>query len=73
MNVSPKVSAGVGAAGASTPLSIIVVWVFSLFHINVPAEVAVAMGSLVAAVASGIGGYIVPHVEPPVPPPPAVP
>lgn len=63
MNVSAKVSAGVGAAGASTPLSIVVIWILGLFNVQVPPEVAAAIASLIAAIASGIGGYIVPHTE----------
>jgi hypothetical protein len=59
--MSPKVAAGAGAAGASSPLSIIVIWLIGLTHVTLPPEVAVAIGSLVAAGASLLAGYLVPH------------
>lgn len=65
MDISPKVSAGAGAAGGSTPLSIIVIWALGQAHITIPPEVAAAIAALVAALASGIAGYLVPHVAPP--------
>lgn len=66
MGVSPKVSAAAGAAGASTPLSIVVIWVIGLLHVTVPPEVAAAIASLLASLASLVAGYIVPH-NPPAP------
>ena len=58
-SVSPKVVAGAGGVGVSTPFSILVVWVLGVFNINVPPEVAVAIGTLVGALASLVSGYVV--------------
>lgn len=59
--ISPKVSAAAGAAGGSTPLSIVIIWLIGLLHVTIPPEVAAAIASLVAALASLIAGYVVPH------------
>lgn len=69
--ISPKVSVGAGAAAGSTPLSIVIVWALSLFHVTVPPEVAVSISALLAAGSSLLAGYYAPHVgdvPPPVPP-----
>lgn len=67
--VSPKVSAAAGAAGGSTPLSIVIIWLLGMAHIMVPPEVAVSIGTLVASGAALAAGYWVPHG----PQPPAAP
>lgn len=59
--VSPKVSAAGGAAGASTPLSIVIIWLIGLLHVTVPPEVAAAIASLIAAFAAIVAGYLMPH------------
>lgn len=61
MPVSSRVVAGAGAAGGSTPLSIIVIWVLGLAHVAVPPEIAAAIAALVASLASGMAGYMMPH------------
>ena len=41
--VSSKVVAGAGAAGGSTPLSIVLIWALGLVHVTVPPEIAAAI------------------------------
>ena len=62
--VSPKVAAASGAAGVSTPLSMIVIWAMGLLGVQVPPEIGGAIASLIAAVAAAIGGYLAPHANP---------
>ncbi|WP_290646812.1 hypothetical protein, partial [Aquabacterium sp.] len=90
--ISPRVSNGLGAAGGSAPIAIILIWAIGLilghWQIQVPPEIAGAMGSLFSAAAGFLGGYLtrleagpiapVPVQAPqapsaPVIPPPAVP
>lgn len=63
--VSPKVSAAAGAAGGSTPLSIVICWLIGLAGLTVPPEVAVSIGALIASAAALVAGYLVPHAPPP--------
>ena len=65
MPVSSKVVAGAGAAGGSTPLSIIIVWALGLAHVTVPPEIAAAIAALIASLASGTAGYMVRHNDAP--------
>lgn len=51
-----KVSPKVAAAGGSAALAVVVVWVLSLFGVDVPQEVAVAIPTVLAVVA----GYLQP-------------
>lgn len=46
-SVHPKVAAG-GAIG--TPLGVVLVWVLGQFGVEMPAEVAAALGTVVGAV-----------------------
>jgi hypothetical protein len=66
--ISPKVAAGAGAAGSSTPLSIIIIWILGLLNVTVPPEVAASIGALIAALGSLFAGYMVPHQQPAGPP-----
>jgi len=59
--MSPKVSNGFGAAGGSTPVTIIIVWLIGLMHVTIPPEVAAAIASLVAALCGLLAGYMTPH------------
>lgn len=59
--ISPKVSAGAGAAGASAPLSTILIWLIGLLGVVIPPEVAAAMAGLIAAIVGLVAGYMVPH------------
>jgi hypothetical protein len=64
---SKVTAAGVGGAAA-----LIVVWVLSLFHVDVPTLVSAAL----TLVASFGAGYVIPErnpVDPPVPPVPPTP
>lgn len=63
MDISPKVSAGVGAAGLSAPLSILVTWGLGAIGVPVPPEVSMATASLLASVLGGVAGWLVPHVQ----------
>ena len=65
--ISPKVAAAGGAAGVSTPLSMIVIWALGLLHVTVPPEIGGAIASLIAALAAVVAGYLVPHQAPPAP------
>lgn len=66
--VSPKVSAAAGAAGGSTPLSIVICWAIGLLGLTVPPEVAVSIGALVASGSALLAGYFVPgHIQIPAP------
>lgn len=65
--ISPKVSAGAGAAGGSTPLSILIIWGLGLSGLVVPPEVAASIGALIAGLSSLLAGYLVPHVGAPSP------
>jgi hypothetical protein len=74
--VSPKVTAGLGGAGATTPLSIVIIWALGLTGLTVPPEVAGAIAALIATLGSGLAGYTVHDpsraaVPDPEPPPPA--
>ena len=62
--VSPKVSAAAGAAGGSTPLSIVICWLIGLTGLTVPPEVAVSIGALVASGSALLAGYLIPHAQP---------
>lgn len=66
--VSPKVAAAAGSAGATTPLGVIVVWLIGLTGTQVPPDVAIAIGALLASGAAFVGGYLTPH-QPPAPVP----
>ena len=57
--VSPKVTAGLGGAGATTPLSIVIIWAIGLTGLAVPPEVAGAIASLIATVGGGLAAYVV--------------
>ena len=70
--VSSKVVAGAGAAGGSTPLSIVLIWALGLVHVTVPPEIAAAIAALVASLASLAAGYAVPHNTAPLDPAPPV-
>lgn len=59
--VSPKVAAGAGAAGMSVPLGQVVVWGLGLLGVAVPPDIAMAIAGLMAAAASAVVGYLVPH------------
>ena len=61
--ISPKVSAGVSAASLTAPLTGVVLWVLSLWKIPVTPEAAADIAIVLAALASGVTGYLVPHVE----------
>lgn len=63
MNVNPKVSAGVGAAGLSAPLAVVVAWGLGLLGVEMPQEVAMSLASLFAALGSGVAGWLVPSVS----------
>jgi hypothetical protein len=60
-SISPKVSGSAGAAGVSTPVAIIVIWLIGLTHVVVPPEVAAAIASLLAALSAFAVGYYMPH------------
>jgi len=60
-SISPKVSNGFGAAGGSTPVTVIVIWLIGLTGVVIPPEVAAAIASLVAALAGLAVGYWTPH------------
>lgn len=65
MNISPKATAGSAGATAGGQIMVVVVWLLSLFHVTMPADVAVALGGLLSGLMAFAGAYAVPHVEPP--------
>ena len=75
--VSPKVTAGLGGAGATTPLSIVIIWSLGLwlghYGLSMPPEVAGALASLIATGGGGLAAYVVhdPARSPVPDPPPA--
>ncbi len=59
--VSPKVVAGFGGAGGTTPFSIVIIWLIGLTGVTLPPEVAGALAAMIAALGSLLAGYVVPH------------
>ena len=51
-NLKPERSVAVGGLAIGIHAGILLAWVVGLFGIEVPAEVAVAMGGLISAVAT---------------------
>ena len=51
-NLKPERSVAVGGLAIGIPAGILLAWVVGLFGIEVPAEVAVAMGGLISAIAT---------------------
>ncbi len=71
MGITPKTVSGSISAGASTPLSIVIIWLLEMipthtdpYHLVLPALVAGAIASLIAAAASFFGAYFAPRSEP---------
>jgi hypothetical protein len=66
MNVSPKVTAGtsgVGLAGAATTVA---VWVASAkYHIDIPPDVAVAIGTIISMIVGFFAAWLVANEPPP--------
>lgn len=56
--ISPKVTAAAGGGGIGIALSIILVWILTANGIEVPAEPAAAIGSVLSSALAFIGGYI---------------
>jgi hypothetical protein len=59
-SISPKVAVGGVAAGGSTPLSIIIIWVLGQIGLTVPPEIAASIAAVIAMVFSFVAGYITP-------------
>lgn len=60
MTLHPKVASAVGGSGCGAALTIIVVWILSLFHIVVPEDVAEAFTALFGMLVGLIAGYVTP-------------
>lgn len=58
--VQPKVIAGAVTGGlSSVPIGIVLPWVLrTFFDVEMPAEVAVASGGILASLSAFVGGYI---------------
>ena len=56
-NLKPERNVAVGALAIGIPAGIIVAWIIGLFGVEVPQEVAAAMGGIISAVAA----YFVPN------------
>ena len=65
MPVSPKVVASTGGVGASTPFSVVLIWVLTHYFGTLPPEVIVSIATLIGMGAAWVGGYVMPHVPPP--------
>ena len=57
-NISPKVAAAAGGGGIGIALSVILVWILTANGIEVPAEPAAALGSVISAGLGFAGGYL---------------
>lgn len=55
--ISPKVTAGAGAGGAGLALAVILVWLLTANGIDVPSEVASAIGSLLSMGLGALAAY----------------
>lgn len=58
----PKVKAATGGAGAAGAITVVLVWVLSMFGVDVPPEVASALTTLIAAAGAFLAGYYKPNV-----------
>lgn len=56
--LSPKVTAAAGGGGIGIGLSIILVWILTANGVEVPAEPAAAIGSVLSSALAFIGGYL---------------
>ncbi len=69
--ITPKTASATAGAGASAPLSILVIWLIEMIpannadhHIVIPATVAAAIGSIMAAALAFGGAWLAPRSEP---------
>lgn len=56
--ISPKVKAGAGGGGAGFMLAIILVWILTMFGVEVPGEVGSAIGSLLSTGLGALSAYV---------------
>ncbi len=70
-SITPKTASATAGAGASTPLSILLIWLIEMipthtepFHVVVSATIAAAIASIMASVAAFAGAWIAPRSEP---------
>lgn len=71
--INPRVSNGLGAAGGSTPLTVILVYYLNKYNGPLPVEIAAAYASLITAICGFLGGWLT-RLEPKIfqePPPSA--
>jgi hypothetical protein len=65
MSVTPKVAASTGSAAVTGSLSSIAIWVLvEKCHIEIPADIASAMTTVITALFGFAGGYFAPRSEP---------
>ncbi len=70
-SITPKTASATAGAGASTPLSILLIWLIEMipthaepFHVVVSATVAAALASILAAVLAFGAAWLAPRSEP---------
>jgi len=65
MSVTPKVAASTGSAAVTGSLSAITIWVLTdKCKIDIPAEIASAMTTVITSIFGLLGGYFAPRSEP---------
>lgn len=64
MTIHPKVVSTAGGSGLGAAVTIIIIWILSLFQIPVPEDVAQAFTAIFGVLVGLIAGYVTPNPTP---------